>query len=470
MFDDAAILHWDFDPLEAFQRWPAEQRLLMLHSGRGHHRWARYSILASPVGYLRFDMLKPEWRRIDRTQWLGPADANPLAGALKHKAFADLRQMSQVHDGLWIGYLSYDLARRIERLPTLCEPMPHWPVYEFGYCPGWLVYDHTQHHWRACGIWRDGGYPDLARLPVQNGEFIPSEPVCGEREWHEQRVQQAKDYIAAGDIFQVNLAHRFRATFEGEGPLHDRSATRTAFARLATVSPAWYGAYLETPLNTDDLQGPSKVLASTSPELFLDVDHQRHVITRPIKGTRPASVPADVLRHSAKDKAELNMIVDLLRNDLGRVCAYGSVKVTEPRAIETHPTIHHGVSTIEGDLHASKDLADLLRATMPGGSITGAPKVRAMEIIDELEAGRRGPYCGAIGFISPRRTTLNIAIRTLLMETPTAGQPGQLQFSVGGGIVADSDPAAEYEETLDKAAAMLRALKIGSHETCATPR
>lgn len=464
VIDHSTQLDWSFDPLEALRRWPLDQRVLMLHSGRSDARWARWSVLASPVGYLRFDMLKPEWRRIDHTQWLGPDDANPIPHDLQHKPFTDLRQMTHASgDGLWIGYLSYDLARRIERLPTLCEPMPHWPVYEFGHCPGYLVFDHLNESWHACGNWRQGGYPSLDQRAPHRGAFTPSPPVCGERQWHEQRVQQAKDYIAAGDIFQVNLAHRFRSTFEGDG----HAATRTAFDRLAAVSPAWYGAYLECPIDPNDLAGPSKVIASTSPELFLDVDQQGHVITRPIKGTRPTSVPAAELLHSAKDKAELTMIVDLLRNDLGRVCAYGSVRVTEPRTIETHPTIHHGVSTIEGDLHATKDVADLLRATMPGGSITGAPKVRAMEIIDELEAGRRGPYCGAIGFISQHHTTLNIAIRTLLMETATSQNAGQLQFSVGGGIVADSDPAAEYQETLDKAQAMLRALKVKSTDSIA---
>lgn len=466
MIGEHTQLDWTFDPLEALRRWPDDLRVLMLHSGRGEATWARRSVFAAPTGYLRFDTVEPEWRRIGHSQWIGPPNANPIAEAFNHKPFADLRLMSQASgDGLWIGYLSYDIARWIERLPTLCEPVPRWPIYEFGYCPGYLLYDHVDKRWYACGSWRDGGYPTLNERAASTQSFSPAEPVCGERQWHEQRVAQAKEYIAAGDIFQVNLAHRFRATFVG----HGLGATRTAYDRLAQVSPAWYGAYLESPIDSLDhsdhpeqldAKQPSKVLASTSPELFLDVDQHSHVITRPIKGTRPSTVAAEVLRDSEKDTAELNMIVDLLRNDLGRVCNYGSVRVTEPRAIETHPTIHHGVATIEGDLHATKDIADLLRAAMPGGSITGAPKVRAMEIIDELEAGRRGPYCGAIGFISKHHSTLNIAIRTLMMETATHDRAGQLQFSVGGGIVADSQPADEYQETLDKAQAMLRALKL----------
>lgn len=461
MFGDGRQLDWTIDPPEALRRWPDDQRVVMLHSGRGDSRWSRWSVLAAPVGVLRFNTVDPEWRRVGCTQWMGPAADNPLTTPLHHKPFADLRSMMDASgEGLWIGYLSYDIARWIERLPTLCEPVPRWCVYEFGYCPGYLLYDHVEGRWRACGSWKPGGYPRLnERTPVV-GQFDPSEPVCGRREWHEQRVRRAKEYIAAGDIFQANLAHRFRATFEGDG----LGATRAAFDRLAAVSPAWYGAYLEWPIHEFDAGAPSKVIASTSPELFLDVDEDGHVITRPIKGTRPASVAAEVLRDSVKDTAELNMIVDLLRNDLGRVCDYGSVRVTEPRTIESHPTIHHGVATIEGRLHASKHVADLLRATLPGGSVTGAPKVRAMEIIDELEAGRRGPYCGAIGMLSGRRTTLNIAIRTLLMETATPTRAGQLQFSVGGGIVADSDPADEYAETIDKSQAMLQILSQPSNE------
>jgi len=150
----------------------------------------------------------------------------------------------------------------------------------------------------------------------------------------------------------------------------------------------------------------------------------------------------------------------LLRNELGRVCDYRSVRVTQPRTIESHPTVHHGVATIEGRLHESKDLIDLFKATMPGGSVTGAPKVRAMQIIDELEPVRRGPYCGAIGYIHGRKAQFNVAIRTLQVEM-YAQQRGRVDFSVGGGIVADSDPQAEYHETLDKARALRAALASG---------
>jgi anthranilate/para-aminobenzoate synthase component I len=288
----------------------------------------------------------------------------------------------------------------------------------------------------------------LDRLPAADGRFDATGLRSSfTREQHEAAVARVIDYIAAGDIFQANLTQRFTADFHGERPL----ASRALFHRLAAVSPAWYGAYLELT--------EGRALASTSPELFLEVDPLRNVVTRPIKGTRPASVPAEELRRSAKDTAELNMIVDLLRNDIGRVCSYGSVKVPEPRTIESHPTVHHGVATVVGQLHETRDTIDLLRATMPGGSITGAPKVRAMEIIEELEPVRRGPYCGAIGYLSAAETCLNIAIRTLAIDG------GTVDFGVGGGIVADSVPAMEYQETLDKAAAMMRALGLERQST-----
>ena len=196
-------------------------------------------------------------------------------------------------------------------------------------------------------------------------------------------VSNTIDYIAAGDIFQANITQRLCGTFDGS----TRALGRSALA----LSQAWYGAYLELPAG--------RCLVSLSPELFLDADfNSRAVITRPIKGTRPTTVDARDLLESPKDAAELHMIVDLMRNDLGRVCEYGSVRVPQSRAIETHPTVHHGVAEITGSLCADVSLGRLLEATFPGGSVTGAPKIRAMQIIDELEPVSRGPYCGAIGF------------------------------------------------------------------------
>jgi para-aminobenzoate synthetase component 1 len=447
-------LDWSIDPLAALARWPADRAVVMLHSGRLHERWSRWSILAQPVGRFRFNG-DPQH---GQSEWSGDPRLCPTRH-WSHQPLGDLRQLINAtanSGGLWIGYLSYDLARWIEQLPAQAAADRDWPLIDLAWCPGYLLHDAVESRWQACGSWRDALPLDLPRLPEQRGQVQAGEPrsVFASASAYESAIARVIEYIRAGDVFQVNLAQRFSTSLQGAPPL----AHRAVYQRLAAISPAWYGAYLEL---DDPAAGVSRrrAIASTSPELFLEVTG-RDVLTRPIKGTRPAGVDPRVLEQSAKDAAELNMIVDLLRNDLGRVCDYGSMRVVEARQIEAHPTVHHGVATIAGRLHPSRDLVDLLRATMPGGSITGAPKVRAMQIIEELEPVRRGPYCGAIGFLSAQQSCLNIAIRTLLLDSDPAG-PGRVDFSVGGGIVADSDPAGERQETLDKAAALLAALKSG---------
>jgi len=260
---------------------------------------------------------------------------------------------------------------------------------------------------------------------------------------YEAAVARAIEYIRAGDIFQVNLSQRFSVSTV--------QSAQAIYQRLMERSPAHYGGLLDY---------GDFALLSNSPELFLRVTHEadgrRRILTRPIKGTRPRSAGMEMeLEDSLKDQAELNMIVDLERNDLGRVCEIGSVRVTQPRTIEAHPTVFHGVASIEGGLRREVSLIDLLRAVFPGGSITGAPKIRAMQIIDELEPVRRGPYCGAIGYIGAGgEMEFNVAIRTMILQNGLAYIP------VGGGIVADSTPAGEYAETLVKARAMFEALGV----------
>jgi para-aminobenzoate synthetase component 1 len=250
------------------------------------------------------------------------------------------------------------------------------------------------------------------------------------------------EYIRAGDCYQVNLSQRLLAPLR-EHPLD-------LYGRLRTLNPAPFGAYFDL--------GDFQIL-SASPERFLRVTNGE-VETRPIKGTRPrgrtpeedAALAAE-LAASPKDRAENVMIVDLLRNDLGRVCEFGSVRVPTLCEVESFRFVHHLVSEVRGKLRPGLGPLDLLAAAFPGGSVTGAPKVRAMEIIAELEPTARGPYCGSLGFVGfDGSMDTNILIRTF-----TAGR-GWVQFPVGGGIVADSDPAREYEETLHKAAGLLRAL------------
>jgi para-aminobenzoate synthetase component 1 len=426
-------------PLEAIARWPRDRPLIALHSGRLHSRWSRYSILAEPVAALN--------HAAGRSAWIGPPPIS--VPPLTHDPLLDLEQTTAADGVPYLGYLGYDIARQIERLPNDATDDHGLPDLQFHRCPAGLLYDNAEGTWSSFGP-PDSELPDLSATPTTDPLFNTTDLMPdATRAEHEASIRRVLDYIAAGDVFQVNLAQRFTGRFEGD--------PRGLYLALAERSPAWFGAYVELLGGKSSRARPA--LVSTSPELFLDLASDGRVVTRPIKGTRPAAADPAQLLNSAKDTAELNMIIDLLRNDLGRVCRYGSVRITEPRRIESHPTVHHGVATVEGQLHPSQSLRHLLRATFPGGSVTGAPKVRAMQIIEELEPVRRGPYCGAIGLVQHRpagfTARLSIAIRTLQVDP----RRRRVHFSVGGGIVADSQPAAEYQETLDKAAAMLDALQ-----------
>ncbi|MFH1731374.1 MAG: aminodeoxychorismate synthase component I [Planctomycetota bacterium] len=356
-----------------------------------------------------------------------------------------------------VGYFAYDLGRFIERLPdnTVADiPMPEMHVALYDTVAG---FDHQTRKWHVSNI--DAGAPGAARrrkrlISAINGAPPPPQfrPVSAGKltsnfthDEYLRVIRRTKDYIAAGDIFQANISQRFEAETDAT-PLE-------LYAALRSVNPAPFAAYLPVERGA---------VLSSSPERFLKVAGRR-VQTRPIKGTRPRREGDDAFNEkmraellaSIKDRAELTMIVDLERNDLGRVCSYGSVQVTEPIVLEEYPTVYHLVATVEGDLHKRFDIVDLIKATFPGGSITGAPKIRAMEIIDELEPTKRSVYTGKIGYIGFDGTAdLNIAIRTMLLAE------GRVYLQVGGGIVADSDPELEYQETLDKARAMFDALGV----------
>ena len=323
----------------------------------------------------------------------------------------------------WVGYLGYDLGGLFERLPRGAMDDLDTPLFVFGFCQ-----------------------PTKSQPPPNPSKKArtPADATSNfTRPAFESAVTRAIDYIRSGDVFQVNLAQRLSV------PLRDSPAD--VYSRLLANSPAWYGTHLDVP----SLLGSAPFsLISNSPELFLHVSPDGAVTTRPIKGTRPL-LPGmyEDLLHSVKDLAELAMIVDLLRNDLGRVCRFGSVRVAQARVIEVHPTVYHGVSTIVGQLREGTTFLDLLRGVFPCGSVTGAPKIRAMEIIDELEPHRRGAYCGAAGYLCQSgQIQFNVAIRTMTLTATHAHLP------VGGGVVADSTPPAEYDETLVKAQAMLAAL------------
>lgn len=305
-----------------------------------------------------------------------------------------------------------------------------------GFLAGWFDYH---------GGFRFGLFRESSNVPFFPPESPPwtrpapdFRPGLALAEWVD-RVKRAHEYIAAGDIYQVNLTHTLSAPWSGDADVF--------YPRLRAASPAPFSCFLRS--------GDTSVL-SVSPECFLLIDGSR-IVTRPIKGTRPRDgndeAAARELLASPKERAELVMITDLERNDLGQVCQYGSVQVTELCKLETFAQVHHLVSTVEGRLRPDVTPVQAVRACYPGGSITGAPKKRAREIIDELESAPRGIYTGALGFfLADGSAAFNIAIRTLVVRDGTA------TFGVGAGLVADSDPVLEYEETLHKAAGLAAAL------------
>jgi para-aminobenzoate synthetase component 1 len=333
-----------------------------------------------------------------------------------------------------VGYLAYDLKRFVENVPRralddLSLPECYLCFYDDAvrFDPRLTAPDSQSPSHRR----------PLARTPqVPASNFTP--------EAYRRAVERVREYVYAGDVYQVNLSQRFQLPLRG--------TSFDAYLRLRSINPASFAAYINLP----EVQ-----VLSASPERFLHFDPRtRRVQTRPIKGTRPRGRTAREdgqlareLVESEKDRAENVMIVDLERNDLGRVAEIGSVQVTELAVLEVLPTVFHLTSTVEATLREDRDLVDLLLATFPGGSITGAPKIRAMEIIDELEPTVRSVYTGAIGYIGfDRSMDLNIVIRTVLVKD------GQAYFQAGGGIVADSDPDLEYQETLHKARALVEAV------------
>jgi para-aminobenzoate synthetase component 1 len=363
------------------------------------------------------------------------------------------------------GYFGYGLRHHVEQVPVHARSDIAWPDLVLGLYDLVLAIDHGEKRaWLLAS-----GHPEtsptarreraearigwarerLRRAPSSSSAAswaISARPDLRQAEF-EHAVRRTIDYIEAGDIYQANITQRFRARLPAG---FDRLSLYHA---LRTRNPATFGAYLDF--------GATAILSS-SPERFLKLADGR-IETRPIKGTRPRgrgpaedkALAAELLA-SAKDRAENLMIVDLLRNDISRVCKIGSVKVPTLFGLESYATVHHLVSVVAGELAQGRSAVDLLRACFPGGSVTGAPKIRAMEIIAELEPTSRGPYCGSIGYLSADGgMDSNIVIRTYCIQ----GQ--DLTFQVGGGIVADSDPHSEYEESLAKAKALIEVLAQG---------
>ncbi|MCP3241970.1 aminodeoxychorismate synthase component 1 [Aeromonas hydrophila] len=345
-----------------------------------------------------------------------------------------------------LGLFGYDLGRRFERLPSLAARDVTIPDMAVG------IYDWALLRDVATGQWQLVHWGDEAGLArrlqwLEAQQATTTEPFALQGRWQSNmsraqygdKFAKVQAYLAAGDCYQINLTQRFSAPYRGD--------EWQAYQALSQANRAPFSAFLRLP------QG---AILSLSPERFLLLD-QRHIETKPIKGTRPRLADPALDQASAmelagadKDRSENLMIVDLLRNDIGRVSRPGSVSVPSLFAVESFPAVHHLVSTIHGELDAQWQAVDLLRACFPGGSITGAPKIRAMEIIEELEPQRRNAYCGSIGYLSQHgRMDTSICIRTLI-----AAQ-GQLHCWAGGGVIADSDVDDEYQETYDKVARIL---------------
>jgi para-aminobenzoate synthetase component 1 len=475
------------DPVSCCERLSGLPYRVFLDSASRGTRLGRYSFLcADPIAVVRSKGKQTECvdlvRGIERSfdgdalaavrELLAPHMTNPVPGLPPFQGGA-------------AGYLAYDWGRVLERLPEprfddLALPDVMLAIFDWV-----LAWDHDQSRaWLISTGLPESSSEQKARRASDRASKVlerlerferfersqrferserfersaPSFPV--ESGWWNAKLElrssfthaayldavaRVREYIFAGDIFQANLSQRF------EAPLTEPAWT--FYQRLRTRNPAPFAAYLDL---------PGAVVLSASPERFLHVDVEGHVETRPIKGTRSRGFGPEhdaalglALTQSAKDQAENLMIVDLMRNDLSRVCVPGTVRVPELFALEHYATVHHLVSTVVGNLAPDTDALDLLRVAFPGGSITGAPKVRAMEIIAELEPSQRSVYCGAIGYWSlTGALDSNIAIRTAV------DKGGRVYFSAGGGIVADSDPEHEYRETMDKARGLIDALVV----------
>lgn len=462
-------LPWTATVEQVLATWPRERWLAaMISSGNdttgGRDRW---SVIAQPVGAVPVYGGSPGRGRDGRPSL---PRLTPNLGPRPHEI--EVPDMGTSPDdrppfvGGWIASLRYELGGVIEpQAAGERTEQAGWKAVWFC-CPTALVYDHKMKTWWHVQAPADITLPDnMGRMPwptydapadaaPQDAGFTigPFTSGAGKKRYT-KGVKIALGHIADGDIYQVNLTHHLHAPFAG--------SARALMHKLMGKAQPWYGAYLEYPLR----DGKREAIACSSPELFLSVSRDGRVTTRPMKGTRSNLAAAADLRNNEKEQAELTMIVDLMRSDLGRICIPGSIAVDSPRDIETHAggTLLQATATVSGQLRPDATTGDLLAATFPAGSVTGAPKVRAMQVINRLEREPRGQYCGAVGFVSLcGNSAFNVAIRTASVtgQVDPSGvdafrSGSTLSYGVGAGIVADSDPEAEWQETLDKAKVLM---------------
>ncbi|MCQ4308409.1 aminodeoxychorismate synthase component I [Pseudomonas stutzeri] len=440
-------LEYKPDPASWFERIRHAHGAVLLDSGRPGAERGRYDLLSAwPLG-----IFEPG---ADES---GAAFFQRLRQALELLGRADIPDDCPLpFAGGLIGLLAYDFGRRLEALPNRALDDLALPAARFGLYPWALINDHQlkRSHLVFHPNLGDTDRQRLIRLFETDAEYEhqPFELQAKftaelELNGYKQAVEKIQRYIQEGDCYQVNFAQRFRAPCQGD--------EWDAYRRVRNVCPTPFSGFIA-------LDGGA--IASFSPERFLRLKEGR-VETRPIKGTRQRGMDphtdaeqAQALLASDKDRAENLMIVDLMRNDLGRSCRIGSVQVPELFALESYPNVHHLVSCVSGTLADGRDAFDLLAGSFPGGSITGAPKIRAMQIIDELEATSRSVYCGSLLYIDVRgEMDSSIAIRTLLIKDQ------QVTCWGGGGIVADSDWQAEYEESIGKVKVLMEVLETIPH-------
>jgi len=452
-------------PEKVFEAFKDEKNSIFLDGGMDHSGQGRYSVIVTdPFMVFRSKGRKITIERSNKAEVLDGHPLTQLKNFLYKYRVKPIPHLPVFTSGA-MGYFSYDLGWQLEKLPNVAVDDLGLDDIHLGFYDRSIVFDNLKKKTYIIST----GFPcenekrrkmlALERLNALKSqltgsiressaeEFLPqAEQVIAssfDRASYLSAVKKVKEYIAQGEIYQANLSQRFTSKLN----MHPFKM----YKKLRTINPAPFASY-------HNLEGLS--IISASPERFLRISG-RSVTTRPIKGTRPRGSTLDEderlkeeLLSSKKDKAELIMIVDLERNDIGKVCDYGSIGVRELTHLEKYATVFHLVSTVEGKLHKDKDHIDCIKACFPGGSITGAPKIRAMEILEELEPVKRGIYTGAIGYIGfNEETDLSIVIRTMIVKN------GQVYFHAGGGIVADSVPEEEYKEAFDKARALIEALQ-----------
>jgi len=428
-----------------------------LDSGMDYEKLGKYSF----IGFDPFIVFKSKNENIEIIE-------KEKQQSLKGNPFLKLKELLSKYDmdykcelpfiGGVVGYLGYDLCHHIEKLPRTAVDDINIPDCFLGFYDGVIIIDHRENKVFTASLGIKDEPEKIVDFIIQKINASEDRKIDVSLDYQQDKrefksnftkenyikaLERLKNYIKAGDIYQANLTQRFECDID--------ISPYELYGKLRTINPAPFASFIDF--------GDGHIVSS-SPERFIKIT-DRVIETRPIKGTRPRGktpeediINREELLSSEKDKAELLMIVDLERNDLGRISKTGTVKVTELFHLEEYSTVYHLVSTVIGEMKGDSDVMDVIKASFPGGSITGAPKIRAMEIIDELEPTQRNIYTGSIGYIGLNGDVdLNIVIRTIVCKE------NRTYFQVGGGIVWDSDSEMEYEETLHKAKALMEALK-----------